>query len=141
MMERLELLRLVDDGQATVGRLSIADDPAAAWYTIERPWLDNKPNVSCIPCGTYLMAPRHYNRGGYDAWEVLDVPGRSHILVHVANWPKNVEGCIGTGMGATSSHDGLMVTRSRDAFSEFMANMAGEERAVLVVSSVYGGRK
>ncbi len=46
---------------------------------LERPWLNNRAGVSCIPAGTYIVGPRRFLRGGYDAIEVREVPGRTHF--------------------------------------------------------------
>lgn len=138
-MKRLELTRYVDDGQATLGRLRLIENHSEPWYTIERPWRENQRNVSCIPLGTYLIVPRHYHRGGYPAWEVEDVPDRSMILFHIANWAHDVEGCIGIGMGASPHSNGFMVTDSVDGFRSFMGAMGDRddaEPAVLVVTGV-----
>ena len=62
--------------------------------TVERPWHDNQPSVSCIPAGIYECAPRPYYRGGYKAVEVKDVLNRSHILFHRGNTMRDVRGCI-----------------------------------------------
>jgi len=29
-------------------------------YSLERPWVDNKPFVSCIPKGVYTLVPHEY---------------------------------------------------------------------------------
>lgn len=63
-------------------------------YTVERGWLDNAPMISCIPEGTYTCRPRYFFRKEYDAIEVCDVPGRTHILFHKANLPHQLAGCI-----------------------------------------------
>jgi hypothetical protein len=90
--------------------------------TIERPWLDNKPNVSCIPAGTYtckrVTRPKHG-----ECFEVQNVEGRSAILFHVANYPEDVQGCIGVASGFNSSGIGehpAMVTGSRNGMRIFM---------------------
>jgi len=135
-VKRLELERFIDDGQSTLGRLRVivgSTSMCEPLYTIERPWDDNRVKVSCIPAGTYELEPRRYNRGNYDAWVVMDVPDRSHILFHAANWSHDVLGCIGIGFGGASSANGLMVTNSRKAFAHFMDAMGGDPRAVLVI--------
>ncbi len=69
-------------------------------YCVERPWRDNKPRRSCIPTGSYplLMVSDSpiMTRLGYDGngWEVCDVPGRTHILLHPGNRPTDSMGCI-----------------------------------------------
>ena len=60
--------------------------------TLEPPWLENKPNRSRIPAGTYKIKPRRYNKGGYDSFEIVGVPGRSLILFHAGNVPRNTRG-------------------------------------------------
>ena len=56
-------------------------------------------------------------RFGPDTWEVADVPGRTHILIHTANYSHDVEGCIGLGRGLFAHLDG--VTNSANAVAEF----------------------
>jgi hypothetical protein len=77
--------------------------------TIELPWKQNQPSVSCIPEGEYQIRKRRSARFGLHL-EVVDVPNRSHILFHPANlaW-KELRGCIapvmelsGEGMGLYS---------------------------------------
>jgi hypothetical protein len=87
-------------------------------YTVERPWLGNAPSISCIPEGVYQLRPRPFFRGGYDAIEIMDVPDRSHILIHIANWPWDVEGCVGPGIGLDLGNN--QVVSSRIAFGQLM---------------------
>jgi hypothetical protein len=59
--------------------------------TLELPWLDNQRNISCIPAGQYPI------RVEGKRIRVLDVPGRDGILIHVANKPSELRGCIAVG--------------------------------------------
>jgi len=78
-------------------------------HTIELPWLNNEPRVSCIPEGTYALLKRETTERG-DHLLVADVPGRSLILIHAANNAlKELMGCIapvtlltGAGLGDQS---------------------------------------
>ena len=90
-MALLERFAYLDSG--TMGKLTIDD-----WscYTIERPWKNNAPNLSCIPEGAYACQPFSGSRF-QNVIQVMDVPGRTFILIHVANFPHDVEGCIGVG--------------------------------------------
>jgi hypothetical protein len=102
--------------EATLGRLIL---DGALFYTIERPWLDNTPFKSCIPEGVYRVEP--YSSPKYpDVWELKEVPERTHILIHAANHAKDVQGCIGPGMGlapgawwVTHSQNAMTVLRSK----------------------------
>jgi hypothetical protein len=60
---------------------------------MERPWLHNKKNISCIPAGTYIIKPVQSPKFG-DTYQVCDVDGRTHILIHKANRPSELQGCI-----------------------------------------------
>jgi hypothetical protein len=67
-------------------------------FTCERPWLDNKPDVSCIPPGSYTFS-RYESPTKGRVWITQDVPGRSNIEIHSANWPYQLAGCIAVGEG------------------------------------------
>ena len=64
--------------------------------TLERPWLENKTDVSCIPPGTYRMT--HFNSPSKGKVFLLhDVPGRSMIEMHIANRVSELAGCVAVG--------------------------------------------
>jgi hypothetical protein len=63
-------------------------------HSIELPWLDNKPQRSCIPEGKYELKKRWSPKYGHHYW-LQDVPGRAFILIHPANnAKKELHGCI-----------------------------------------------
>ena len=69
------------------------------YYTLERPWLNNRRSVSCIPVGEYKGAVQYSPRFKALLPELLDVPGRSQILIHAGNTEADTQGCILLGMG------------------------------------------
>jgi len=103
------------------------------FFTIERPWLNNKPFKSCIPDGVYYLEKRHSPVVGrtsgqefQEGWEVTDVVDRTFIMIHPANWKEDLAGCIGVGLDYAitrnrKNESALSVLRSRDAFREVMA--------------------
>lgn len=126
-MVRVELTRYGDDGRATLGRIQVISRVGTIGtllHTIERPWEHNLRKVSCIPEGTYQLVLGRYHKGGYPAYEVVSVPDRSFIKLHVANWAHEVMGCIGIGTSTGYSRAGLMVRDSWDGFKLFMNSMA-----------------
>jgi len=99
-------------------------------YTLERPWLNDEPDVSCIPIGTYEVRMEWS-----PSWERMmphlqNVPGRSGILIHPLNWVRQTEGCIGVG----DSISGDMLQKSDDADDRFLAWFAsvGNEANVTI---------
>ncbi len=63
-------------------------------YTIELPYKNNQPQVSCIPEGEYFIEKRYSKRFGWH-FEILDIPNRSLILFHPANNAlTELRGCI-----------------------------------------------
>jgi len=87
----LEILRTYHTG-GTNGILTI--DNSFQCYTIELPWRENLPQVSCVPEGRYELKRRYSSRFKAHLW-VCGVPGRSLILLHPANdATKELEGCI-----------------------------------------------
>jgi hypothetical protein len=64
--------------------------------TLEESWLDNIPQESCIPAGSYEC--RKYSGTKYkNVWQVYGVPKRSAILIHWGNTERNTSGCILVG--------------------------------------------
>lgn len=61
--------------------------------TLELPWRDNAPQISCIPEGLYQVAARKSDKFGYH-YHVLDVPAREWILFHPGTYTRQLRGCI-----------------------------------------------
>lgn len=114
------------------GTLGVIEVDGEKFYSIERPWLNNKPNVSCIPTGSYDMGWRQSPRFG-ETWHVKEVEGRTHILIHVANFPDDVQGCIGLGTGLMG--DRIAVSNSRAAVKKF-EDLTRDSEWRLTVSNV-----
>lgn len=124
---KLTLIRHSYHPRGTLGTIYVFD---RAYCTIERPWCNNQVNMSCIPEGIYRC--KRYSSTKYPAtWEVTDVPGRSHILFHVANTMKDVKGCI--GLGKSLMVGGIGVTRSVVAITEFKALLQGVTEFMLEI--------
>jgi hypothetical protein len=67
------------------------------FYTLELPWKDNKKEISCIPEGRYHGEPNDTKKYP-DTYRVLEVDGRTDILIHSGNYPRHTLGCILTGL-------------------------------------------
>lgn len=116
----VELERFAYTPFGTFGRLTL---PEFRCFTVERPWLDNKPRISCIPVGEYPLVLGRFHRGGYDAYELLHVPDRSLIKIHVGNTMEDVVGCIAPGKHLGFIAGLWAVTDSREVYHDFMRAM------------------
>lgn len=63
-------------------------------YTIELPWVDNGPFISCIPTGVYRLKYTHSPSFKKYTYELLSVPKRTGIRIHSANIVSQLSGCI-----------------------------------------------
>lgn len=97
----------------TVGKLTSKEFTAC---TLERPWLNNRQDVSCIPEGVYLVKRDKYGR--HQWYAVQDVEGRSFIELHIANKVEDLQGCIGLGLGFTDQYNLLSSKRALESLLE-----------------------
>ena len=108
--------------------------------TIELKWDDNKPRVSCIPEGVYPLRPAIWQKHKKKVLQICNVPNRSHILVHPANFAsgKNIQllGCIAPVTGyADLDNDGIIDgTASRKAFDKIMEHFGNIECNIIIYS-------
>lgn len=89
--------------------------------TLERAWLNNQNDISCIPewAGTVtkFMSP---SKG--PVFLLHDVPNRSMIEMHIANTINDLKGCIGVGRGFYSGG----ITTSKATLEELYATLPDE---------------
>ncbi|MCS7003802.1 MAG: DUF5675 family protein [Cytophagales bacterium] len=104
--------------------------------TLELPWRDNQPKISCIPTGNYRAVFRGANEGSgkygnhyriFQADGVSEVPGRSFILIHHGNTFWDIKGCILIGVSHQDlNKDGYCdVTASRPTMAK-LVDIAGK---------------
>lgn len=131
-MTTLALQRLEQNAEGTYGQITTADNRRLC-VTLERPWLDNRHGVSCIPAGEYEAIKVHSAHFGYDVYQLQHVPGRDAIEMHRGNTVADSEGCIllGTAFGTLNGQHGI--TGSADAFERFMDAMRGSPTFTLLV--------
>lgn len=118
----IERFNYASDG--TFGRLRVGD---LELFTCEQPWNGNTKGSSCIPEGMYELSLRsspivqRTSGGEFDeGWEVTGVFGRTYIMIHPANWPHELQGCIAPGMEYQIIAGKQGVTQSRKAFKQLM---------------------
>lgn len=97
------------------------------FFTLEKPWLDNKPSQSCIPEGTYQVFRDKIGRFQY--YRIENVQGRTHIEFHGGIYPSHTEGCVLIGTAHDKNYN---LTGSKDALANMLDNF-GEESFKLII--------
>jgi len=135
-MLNLYLYRLESTDEGTFG---IITHQGKWWYALELPYRNNKPNISCIPTGEYKVSLRFSPHFKKKLYHIKNVPHRSFILFHGANFAGDVtksyqthlQGCITLGkrVGKSKNKYGIMqkcVLSSRQAIAEFQDYLNNE---------------
>lgn len=93
-------------------------------YTLELAWFWNTKNISCVPPGAYSGFLRYDKPDGWRI-QLIGVPGRGGIQIHVGNYPRHIKGCVLVG----TSYGPNAVYNSKDAYGmlkgAFFEPMAG----------------
>jgi len=129
----ITIKRTAENEYGTFGVLLDGDLPFA--LTLERKWLNNQSNISCIPTGVYTCRRVDSPHFG-DTFEVTGVPGRSHILFHKGNLDDDSHGCILVGEEYDPVLGSYGIKASRDGFNEFMQRLRGSETFHLEIQEV-----
>ncbi len=120
-MKQLLIRRVTTGDKGTKGVLIFENDPFA--LSLEREWLGNQSNISCIPQGKYICKRVNSPRFG-NTFEVTNVPGRTHILFHKGNLDHHSHGCILVGEEFGRLGDDTGILNSKSGYGEFMALMS-----------------
>lgn len=114
------------------GKLTIAQH---TFYTLERPWLNNKPFSSCVPCGAYALKKYQSNKFG-PCWaldnhdlnvSLYDTTKRYAILIHSANRVTELQGCIALGSTLEFFNSTLFLKNSKATINSFNALLANDD--------------
>lgn len=133
-MMNLKLKRLDFREDCVLGVLMVNGTP---WYfTVERPWLNNAPFISCIPAGTYPVrwvdTQTSGNKNGRGIG-IEDVPDRWKIRIHAANYARQVQGCVAIGTKRYDTPYTKAVGASKVALRHFHAMMEGQEGRIHII--------
>jgi len=116
-------------GIGTFGELKIGME---RFFTVEKEWLDNEKFVSCVPSGVYELE-RHDSKKYSNVWALVSErlgvlhydksAKRYACLIHAANYPSDVSGCIGPGKLLMHLNGRLGVNYSRDAIARLRLHL------------------
>lgn len=128
-LKEVYLLRIFQDRSQSLGSLSVMGDVEVnVFKTLELGWKQNINSISCIPAGRYLCQwsySPHLNKFTY---EITNVPGRSGIRIHSANYFYQLLGCVALGDAHKdiNADNELDVIHSGNSITKFNAMMNGE---------------
>jgi len=130
--------RYWSDESQTLGVLTLLDNdlnPIFAAISLERGWLDNKPNISSIPTGEYRCVIEYSPKFKKELWELKDVPNRSECKFHASNFWNQLNGCI--ALGDTAENIGrdfrLDVTNSGNTMDTFHRLLRNEKEIKVII--------
>jgi hypothetical protein len=133
----LILQREASEDDGTYGTLRLPD--GTTLNTLELPWMNNDPQKSCIPPGSYKCKKRPSEHFGA-AYEVQGVQGRSAILIHAGNAAGSVDkgmkadskGCILLGMDRGRQGNQKVITASKAAMKLFYDKMQDQDFTLVI---------
>jgi len=133
------ITRFDSNEQGTLGKLSML---GKSWFTLELPWLNNMPGISCIPEGIYTVRWTRSPRLKKFTYEILGVVNRAGIRIHGGNLagrkPKYIThslGCPLLGYKVGSIGGQRAVLDSRRAVTDF-ERLANKQTIRLEVKNV-----
>lgn len=135
----LHLKRIYSNPDETIGHLFVYNSNSACitiLATLELAWRNNQRNISCIPVGRYQVQKRWSIKYG-NHLEVLEVTGRSAILIHSGNYFTQTQGCILVGFyhNDINSDNALDVVQSRNALNVLLS-LIGSATVYMEISNV-----
>ena len=145
---RLTIHRHTEFGGVTLGRLILPGALAGTLvHTLERPWLDNRSNISRVPPGRY-HATKLPDRDRlrlidestlHDSVAMAFAQGeRWGIDIHVGNMVAESQGCILVGMGVDLDGPMPMVTHSKIAMQALLDTLVPDRAWVFEIVDAFG---
>lgn len=130
---------LNDDGtKDTVGTLYIKNEQGQMEQfckSLERPWLDNKSSISCIPAGMYRVTWNYSPAFKRDMYLLLETQPRSGIRIHPANLASELQGCIALGDSISKVKGRAFLSNSGNTVKAFEKLMGYKDFYITVEGS------
>lgn len=94
---------------ATLGRVRVNGETHS--HSLELPWKNNMPGISCIPPGVYELEFFDSPKFKRPILRLKNVPGREAIEIHPANHVAELRGCIALGIRMMVNPEYLIESR------------------------------
>ena len=96
---RIEIRIIESTEKERLGVGSVIDERGNVVFTfctLELPYRNNQRQISSIDLGKYIVRKRFSEKYG-NHFELISVKNRDKILIHVANFVRELKGCIAVG--------------------------------------------
>lgn len=96
---RIEIRIIESTEKERLGVGSVIDEMGNAVFTfctLELPYKNNQRQISSIDLGKYRVRKRFSEKYG-NHFELISVKNRDKILIHIANFVRELKGCIAVG--------------------------------------------
>jgi len=134
LISTVRLNRLEESSQGTFGVLLICSQVFCV--TLEPSDELNERDISSIPAQQYKCVKIHSPQFG-ETFEIVDVPGRSHVLFHAGNLTRHTRGCVILAQYFGKLQGDRAVLNSGNTFKKFMDIMKSVDRFHLTIKEVY----
>jgi hypothetical protein len=134
LIPTVRLIRLEESAQGTFGVLIICSQVFCV--TLEPSDWFNESNISSIPAQQYQCIKRHSPHFG-ETFEIVDVPGRSHVLFHAGNVVDSTKGCILLAQYFGKLYRDRAILNSGKTFRKFMEIMKDTDIFNLTIKEIY----
>lgn len=123
---KLIVARFSDNTQQTLSYLTVVEGEHSIFSCagMELPWNGNQKQISCIPLGDYECEKVGATANiPYEHIAILNVPDRSGVCIHKANFVSQLRGCLAVGdKHIDINKDNLLdITNSGKTFNVLMA--------------------
>lgn len=137
-MNRLTIDRGPSTDQGTLGDAGLHDvfgNMLWSGHSIELPWRDNAPDVSCILAGIYTAKYQYSGKFARNVYVLQNVPERTACELHIGNvagdvmkgFRSDVEGCTVFGTAVGSLWGQQAVLNSEVAYDALVAATGGAD--------------
>lgn len=129
-MEQVFITRTKYEDKQTIGVMHYNGEEVCK--TLELAWVNNNTRVSCVPLGRYKVVRRQSPKYGLH-FHLTNVPGRSLILIHQANYHYQLLGCIAVGKNHVDiNKDGYLdVTNSKRTMDKLLKVLPKEFELII----------
>lgn len=121
----------------TLGKLSLFNKTKEIFncVTLELPFRNNERNISSIPEGVYKCVLRRSQKYGLH-YHLLDVQGRTLILIHNGNYYTHTRGCVLIGRNHTDiNRDGYKDVTSSKATKKKLMSFGVKEFIIEIINT------